>query len=557
MAGLAISGLAAVPRTAMADPLFVGPFPSFATGNEPFSVAIGDLNGDGRPDLATANYFHTVSVLLGNGDGTFGAKTDYSTGAIYPYSVAIGDLNSDGRPDLAVAGLGFCRASVLLGNGGGAFGAITSYGTGYSSYSVGIGDVNGDGRPDLATANADGSTVSVLLGNGDGTFGANSDFVTGDSPRSIVMGDMNGDDKLDLATANLNSNNVSVLLGDGNGTFSGHSDYATGSLPRWLAIGDLNGDGRPDLAVATYIFGSNTVSVLLGNGDGTLGVKSDYATGNSPVSVAIGDLNGDGRPDLAVANSGASSASVLIGSGDGAFGAKNDHTTGSSPTSVAIGDLNGDGNRDVAVANGGANTVSVLINTGGGVTATLLSNFEGGWTTEGIEVRWKFGEPGSFSGAELDRCNDASGPWSHVIGERRDLGETAVLLDRSVEPDQAYYYRLVVTQRDGSVMIFGPLVVTAGGSLNRFELVAVAPNPTQGVARIDFKVAHEARVRLSVLDVLGRRVAQLADAVYRPGRYQAVWDGRNDRGGAPPAGLYFVRYEWPGQHSVRRLLLVH
>jgi hypothetical protein len=318
-----------------------------------------------------------------------------------------------------------------------------------------------------------------------------------------------------------------------------------------VAIGDLNGDGKPDLAVAS----GSGISVLLGGGDGAFGVRSDYGTGSAPVSVAIDDLNGDGKPDLAVANRYANTVSVLAGGGDGTFGGKNDYGTGRGvPFSVATGDLNGDGKLDLAVANF-FNTVTVLLNTGGGMTPTLLSLFDGSWTTEGIELRWQFGVPGSFIGAALERSSGASGPWNRVSGERRDVSETAVLLDRSVESDRAYYYRLAAMRPDGSVIIFGPLVVTAGGSLNQYALLAVAPSPTRDVARIDFAVAREARVRLSVLDVQGRRVAQLADAVYRPGRYQAIWDGRNERGRAP-AGLYFVRYEWPGQHSVRRLLLV-
>ena len=379
-------------------------------------------------------------------------------------------------------------------------------------------------------------------------------FDTGNYPHSVALGDLNGDGKPDLATANSGANTVSVLLGNGAGAFRAETDYGTGSYPRSVAIGDLNGDGKPDLATANTF--DNTVSVLLGNGDGTFGANSDYGTGIYPYSVAIGDLNGDGKPDLAVANYGANTVSVLLGNDEGTFGVKTDYGSGTYTRSVAIGDLNGDGKPDLATANSRTTTmVTVLLNTGGGMTSTLLSLFEGSWTTEGIELRWQFGVPGSFIGAALERSSGVSGPWTPVSGERRDVSETAVLLDRSVESDRAYYYRLAAMRPDGSVIIFGPLVVTAGGSLNQFALLAVAPSPTRDVARIDFAVAREARVRLSVLDVQGRRVAQLADAVYRPGRYQAIWDGRNERGRAP-AGLYFVRYEWPGQHSVRRLLLV-
>jgi VCBS repeat protein len=352
----------------------------YVGGYQSFSVAIGDLNGDSKPDLAVANAYpsNTVSVLLGKGDGTFGARSDYPI-AGGPVSAAVADLNGDGNADLAVVN-NSGPVSVLLGNGDGTFGAKSDYGTGSSPFSIVIGDLNGDGRLDLAVAYRGSNTVSVLLGNGDGTFGAQSDYGTGDGPRSVAIGDLNGDGRLDLASANFGSypnfgSTVSVLLGNGDGTFGPRSDYGTGSGPASVAIGDLNGDGRPDLAVANFF--SSTTSVLLGNGDGTFGPKSDSGTGRSPASVAIGDLNGDGRPDLAVATS--FLVSVLLGHGDGTFGASIGYVSGGNgSTSVAIGDLNGDARSDLAVANLGggpnfANWVSVLINTGGGTKSPKLT----------------------------------------------------------------------------------------------------------------------------------------------------------------------------------------
>jgi hypothetical protein len=361
----------AITREAVADPLF-GPKTDFVTGTTPYSVAIGDLNGDGKPDLAVTNYGpNTVSVLLGNGDGTFGAQTDYGTGSS-PFSVAVGDLNGDGKPDLVTANTGSSTVSVLLGSGDGTFGPKSDYAAGGGPLSVAVGDLNGDGKLDLAVTDYVPNTVSVLLGNGDGTFGAKTDYGTGEYPHSVAIADLNGDGKPDLAVANDGGNSVSVLLGSGDGTFGPKSDYATGTGSLSVAVGDLNGDGKPDLAVANYA--SATASVLLGNGNGTFGTKSDYGMGMWPWWVAMADLDGDGNLDLGVVNRGSNTVSILLGIGDGTFEPKSDYETGSLPRSVAIADLDGTGRPDLAVANEGSNTVSVLLNTLGTPSSTSLAS---------------------------------------------------------------------------------------------------------------------------------------------------------------------------------------
>jgi hypothetical protein len=176
------------------------------------SVAVGDFNGDGKLDLVTANSLdYTVSVLLGNGGGTFGSSVSYPVG-IEPQSVAIGDFNGDGKPDIVAANIGSNTVSVLLGNGDGTFGPKTDYPVGMELASVAVGDFTGDGKVDLVTANATDNTVSVLPGNGDGTFAPKVDFPVGIEPVSVVVGDFNGDGKVDLAVANSYIETVSVLL---------------------------------------------------------------------------------------------------------------------------------------------------------------------------------------------------------------------------------------------------------------------------------------------------------------------------------------------------------
>jgi len=317
---------------------------------------------------------------LGAGDGTFAAPKTFAVGdgAI---SVAVGDLDGDAIPDLAVANAGEDTVSILVGAGGGTFAPHQQFNVGRHPFSVAIGDLDGDGIPDLAVANGASDDVSVLLGAGDGTFAPEQRFGAGASPRSVAIGDLDGDGVPDLAVANGGGFNdgdddVSVLLGAGDGTFAPEQRFGAGDSPRSVAVGDLDGDGVPDLAVANAT--SDDISVLLAAGDGTFAPGQRFGAGDGPCSVAIGDLDGDGAPDLAVTDLSNDSVSTLIGAGDGTFAAQRTFGVGDGPISVAIADLDGDGSPDLAVANAGsiatdaavAGDVSILLGFGDGTFAS-------------------------------------------------------------------------------------------------------------------------------------------------------------------------------------------
>jgi hypothetical protein len=187
-------------------------------------------------------------------------------------------------------------------------------------------------------------------------------------------------------------------------------------------------------------------------------------------------------------------------------------------------------------------------------TPALLSLFQARPVDKGLELRWRFGDPRMFLGVELERGGSALGPWAPIAAERRDEDGVTVTLDRGVEPGRTYYYRLVATAAAGTRTIFGPLAQRAGQAIAEFGLVSLAPNPSAGEMRIDFAVPRAAVVRLSVLDVMGREVAVLADGLRPPGRYQATWSGEGARG-LVPAGLYFVRYRTPAGSFMKRAVV--
>ncbi|MBI5288847.1 MAG: PQQ-dependent sugar dehydrogenase, partial [Chloroflexi bacterium] len=364
-----------------------GPAP-FGTGTHAHSVAVVDLNGDSKNDLVTANAgANTMSVLLGNGDGTFQAAVSYATG-LEPKSVVLGDLNGDTMLDAVTSNQGSNNVSVLLGNGNGTFQAKTDIAACAGAHESTLALLNADANVDIACAGWGASQAGVLLSNGNGTFQPMTTFAVGTAPHSIVAGLFNADGNLDLATANNGSANVSVLVGNGNGTFQAAVNYGTGSGPHSLRAADLNVDGNLDLVTANN--SSNNASVLLGNGTGTFQAAVNYPTGNTPKGVTIADMNGDSKLDILTANingnyptlinPGGDSISLLLGNGNGTFQPKTDYVTGQGPFAVAAGLLNTDANMDVATANWWDNGVSVLLH-GSGQPITYFWDFGDGTTS--------------------------------------------------------------------------------------------------------------------------------------------------------------------------------
>ncbi|MBH8576030.1 VCBS repeat-containing protein [Nostocaceae cyanobacterium CENA369] len=332
---------------------------NFTVGSGPSSIVVKDLNGDGKLDLAVANFTsNNVSVLLNDGNDGFGTPTNFTVGT-NPVFLASEDIDGDDNLDLVVANADDNNVSLLLNDGKGGFGTPTNFTVGAHPSAIALADIDGDSKLDLVVANADDDNVSVLLNDSNGGFGTPSNFTVGGNPAAIALGDIDGDGNLDLVVANADDDNVSLLLGDGNGNFGTATNFTVGTYPSAIALGDIDGDSNLDLVVANY--GSSNVSVLLNDGNGSFGAAKDFTVGASPNSVVLEDIDGDGKLDLVVAkDTNTKNVSVLLNDGKGGFGTATDFTVETSAAYAAVGDLNGDEKPDLLVANADSDKVSVL-----------------------------------------------------------------------------------------------------------------------------------------------------------------------------------------------------
>jgi hypothetical protein len=349
------------------------PAQSYTTniGGRPNDIAVGDWNKDGKLDAVTCNEGNTVTVLLGNGRGGF-IPAPGSPINLTAHLIAVGDVNNDGNLDLALSDHDSFGVVVLLGAGDGRFAPapaspfIAHQGVKPHNHGLSLSDLNSDKNLDIVTSNQDDNSVSVLLGNGRGGFApaVGSPFAVGRAPYPHVTSDVNGDGHLDIVVPNVGSDNVTVLLGNGRGNFAPAvgSPYRVESRPYYVAVGDVSGDGKPDL-VTTHD-DINLLTTLLGDGRGafTAQPNSRFDLGRRAFKFVATDINRDARVDLVLGTEGADSVFVLLSDGRGGYtpAAGSPYAAGSSPR-VAIGDVNGDGKLDIITANSGSNSINVLL----------------------------------------------------------------------------------------------------------------------------------------------------------------------------------------------------
>lgn len=358
----------------------------YATGDGPGGLQVVDVNQDHFLDLVTVNQLaDNVSVLLGRADGTFSTQLLSAVAFLYPNALQVDDVNHDSVPDLVAVSSQKAQAAVMFGHGEGTFAAAFRNAVGNFPTSLLTTDLNHDGRPDLVTVNTASNDLSVLLGRVDGTFAVEVRYAVGDRPGAVQILDVNGDGRPDLVVANAGlqgelkdkpgQESVSVLLGRGDGTFAPEIRLPVGDNPRFLQLADVNRDGRLDVitlntnlqvkpppGAQAQSHVSANVSVLLSQRDGTFTKQTQYSVGVDPRTLQVVDISGDGLPDIITANYESKDISILLGSADGKFLPQTRIALGSNPVTLQIADLNHDAQPDLTVANSSQELVVFLAN---------------------------------------------------------------------------------------------------------------------------------------------------------------------------------------------------
>jgi len=520
---------------------FFKPKIDFTSGLGPNSVVTGDINADGKLDMITANNgSNSLSVLLNTTSApgispTFSAKVDFTTGT-GPTGVAIGDLNGDGKPDMVSTNSGVSTVSVFINTTApGApvptFSAKFDFSTGIAPVAVSIADINGDGIPDIVVANSGAASVSILRnttvpGSGTPSFAAKTDFSTGISPISVVTGNINGDSHIDIVVANAGSSTVSVLLnttpaGGSVLTFSPKTDFSTGANPGSVALGDINADGKPDIIAANS--GAASVSVLFNttaNGGATpaFASKVDFTCGTNPSSAAIGDLDGDGMPDIAIGNSGVASVSILRNttapaSGTPSFTAKVDFTTGTNPNSVMIADMDGDSIPEIAAANFTSGSISLFqINLA--ALPVTITNIKAYQKNNGVQIEWTSQQEMNIDRYEVERSQN--GLQFTRVGTVQSTGNSSLIKNYSffdpVSFTGALYYRIKIIEAGQTTYTKTIRLFFTSDAAN---LMSVFPNPIQGnsiAVRINLP---KGTYSLNLTNKLGQNMA--TRTIYHPG----------------------------------------
>ncbi len=433
----------------------------FATGSYPTDVSAGDLDGDGRLDMAITNFYsNTISVLRNtstSGSISFASKLDFTTG-ISPEMVFLGDIDGDGMLDLVVTNYEDIALSVLRNtstSGNISFAVKQDFTTGLHPDDVSLGDVDGDGKPDIVVTVFSSNAVSVFRNTstiGNVSFASKQDFTTGSTASGVSLGDVDGDGKLDMVVTCASDNSVSIWRNTsetGNISFASHQDFYSGIWPFNVPLGDIDGDGKID--IITVNLTSNTVSVLRNTStsgsitNGSLAVKQDFTTATNPFGISLADVDGDRKPDFVVTGTIDNMVSVFRNMstiGNISFSSKQDFKTkGNKSYGVCLGDIDGDGKPDLAIADCDNNIVTVFRNTiSGSITIPTPPNIitVAVINSNQIDISWQ-DNSNDEDGFRIERKTGNSGTYTEikVVGNA-----TTLYQDYTVSANTQYYYRV-------------------------------------------------------------------------------------------------------------------
>jgi hypothetical protein len=553
-----------------------------------YSIAIGDLDADGRLDVVGSTLLEgggVLSVLRGRGDGTFEPERQLAASALLGVP-ALADLDADGRIDIATPS--YYSSTILLhhGNGDATFGVTRAFPIGLSSKGLELADVDDDGNLDAVTVVGSYSgpdSTAVYLGDGHGRFGAPIISLLDLGSGYTELEDLNGDSRLDFVTTGPDST-VQVSLGNGDRTFGPATSWVVGREPYSLEAGDWNEDGRPDLVVSNYGIpysvppdSGRTISLLLGNGDGTFQPRSDFVAGALPNQIFGADFDRDGHQDVLVGIAWDGFA-ILFGHGDGTFSSPVVHQPASGTSPNAVGDLDADGSADVVLQHSGsqgAKNVMVQLGAGDGsfVTAwdapVMYSFFS--TPVSGIQDFDLDGHPdllldpvyntaailrghgdGTFEVPEI-RFGTGNGYGFAVTGDvdrdgRPDLvTANSGLIGNSQQARVAADLVVLLNTTPG-----GPTGVAPAPNVNALSLSALHPNPARDLPPIQFTLAARAPATLELFDLSGRRLRSREVGSLSPGSHRVSFPGaRLD------PGLYFVRLTQGTERRSARVVVLH
>jgi hypothetical protein len=528
----------------------------YATGARPAEVALGDVNGDGWPDIVTANAAGgSISVLLGDGTGSFGPHADYAAGA-RPVALALRDLDGDGHLDVVVADSLGNQTEVLHGAGDGSFGAATAFPCGNGPTGIAVGDLNHDGIPDLVVVNHNSRNLAVLRGLGGGVFDVPVFQPVPDTPVKLALGNLDEDGNLDAAVLALFR--LYVFRGTG-GAFAPLGTYiVTTNLPyqaRGVAMADMNGDGKLDvIAMVRPPNSSGLVSWFQGLGNGMLGSQTVRAA-QGGFGTAIADMDGDGIPDVVAASDLFGSptppysggALFLRGHGDGTFDPWIGFGTHGIPNDVAVGDVNGDGTPDLVVANTTVSTVSVLRQSPNGPVPAMASIVSAEALPNRVRLVWQ-GAP--YLTATLYRTEGA-GESVVVALVVADASGRVSYEDDDVAAGQSYSYRLG-SGMGASEIFFGNVSVRVplGAAL---ALAGTLTNPTHRPWSVSFSLPGSGPARLDIVDLGGRIVASRPVGQLGEGAHVLALPETRSLG----AGIYFLKLTRGAETRIAKVVATH